>query len=233
MKSHLLLLTLLIAAFGNQPSGKSTISKDFLLGRYNYRTDTSFIRVPAAYSQSTVYLKKETYHAFLKMRQAAAKDGITLDIISGTRSFYDQVSKWDTKWYNSEFAGIRNQQQKVISLLRWWSMPGTSRHHWGTEVDLTNMKLSFYKNKAGIKMYNWMVLHAHEYGFRQPFTANRPTGYQEEKWHWSYVPLSKTYLREYVRTITYADITGCHGSSVAANIGLIKNWVEAVNPECK
>ena len=211
---------------------QKTISKEFLLGRYNYRQDTSFTRVPASWSDKTVYLKKGTYNAFAKMRAAALKDGVTLTILSGTRSFYDQSNKWEDKWYKPEFATY-TKKNKVIHMLRWWSMPGTSRHHWGTDVDLTNMELSFYGSAKGKKMYAWMQANAAKYGFHQPFNANRPSGYQEEKWHWSYVPLSKVYLSEYVRRITYADITGVKGAEVATDIDIIKNWVLAVNTECK
>ena len=208
-------------------------SKDFLTGRYNYIEDTSFVRVPVQFARNNVYLKKETYHAFLKMRHAALQSGINLTIISGARSFNDQRSKWETKWNSSEFKAIKNSRQKVVELLRWWSMPSTSRHHWGTDIDLNNMKVVYYRTAAGKKLYSWLVNNAPKFGFQQPFNANRNNGYQEEKWHWSYVPLSINYLRAYVKQVNYLDINGFQGFTTAKDIDLIKNWILAVNPACK
>ncbi|MGF1923281.1 MAG: M15 family metallopeptidase [Bacteroidia bacterium] len=224
------LFLLLFFSLASQVHGQS---KDFLLGKYNYTKDTSFIKVPQQFTKSTVYLKKETYTAFQNMRQAALKAGIVLTIISGTRSFSDQRYKWELKWHTSEFATIKNVKQKAAKLLRWWSMPSTSRHHWGTDIDLNNMKIAYYKTAEGKKLYNWLVKNAPKYGFHQPFTANRATGYQEEKWHWSYVPLSVKYVRAYVRQVSLADINGFLGFNAAKDLDVIKNWVLGVNPKCK
>jgi LAS superfamily LD-carboxypeptidase LdcB len=169
------------------------------------------------------------------MREAAAKQGVTLFVISGTRSFYDQSYKWESEWNAAEFSGITDTKQKVVRLLRWWSMPGTSRHHWGTDIDLTNLSPAWFRTAEGSKMYNWMVKNAASYGFSQPFSSNRSSGYQEEKWHWSYTPLSKVYLGEYVKRVSCSDLIrfGSKGAFVAADINVIRNWVEAVNPDCK
>ncbi|KQC02206.1 M15 family metallopeptidase [Pedobacter sp. Hv1] len=208
-------------------------SKDFLMGKYDYTKDTSFVKVPTQFARSNVYLKKETYQAFLRMRAAAFQSGIDLNIISGTRSFNDQRSKWESKWFASEFAPIKDSQQKVLKLLRWWSMPGTSRHHWGTDLDLNNMKPAYYQTTAGKKLYNWLLNNAPKFGFQQPFCANRTSGYQEEKWHWSYVPLSRNYLKAYIKQVSYADINGFKGAQNAKDLALISNWVLGVNPRCK
>lgn len=208
----------------------NSITKAFLTGRVNYTRDTSFTKVAPKYSGNTVYLKKETYSAYQKMYAAALKDGIQLHIISGTRSFNDQHYKWDSKWHDSEFAGIKNKKTKASKLLRWWSMPGTSRHHWGTDMDLVNMKPAYYQTKAGKKVYDWMTKNAAKFGFFQPFNAGRTTGYQEEKWHWSYLPLAKIYLKEYLRQVTYADINGFPGSEAAVELDVINSQVLAINP---
>lgn len=224
-----------VAAKPTYVSGSSatTISKRFLTGRFEPSRDTSFVKVSHQYTDRLVYLKKETYQAYIRMYQAALKQGITLNIISGTRSFYDQHNKWESKWYAGQFAGIKDQTAKGNQLLRWWSMPGTSRHHWGTDMDLTNLQPAFYKAGQGKKMYDWMLQNAASYGFYQPFNAGRTTGYQEEKWHWSYVPLSKIYLQQYLKQVTYADINGFPGSPAAKELDVINTRVLAINPDCK
>ena len=65
-------------------------------------------------------------------------------------------------------------------------MPGsTSRHHWGTEIDIHSLKNGDFADGEGLKIYEWLTTHAEDYGFYQPYTAEQ--GYEEEeKWHWSY-----------------------------------------------
>jgi hypothetical protein len=67
----------------------------YLLGRFNPETDTRFVK-PAddhtAGAARSQYLRKEAYEAFVNMATAAAKEGLTLMIISATRNF-------DTKKY--------------------------------------------------------------------------------------------------------------------------------------
>ena len=65
-------------------------SKDFLLGKFDYRTHSDFVLVSEKWSDKEIYLQKDTYLAFEKMANAAAKDGIPLVILSGTRNLSEQ-----------------------------------------------------------------------------------------------------------------------------------------------
>ncbi|WP_457128433.1 M15 family metallopeptidase [Mucilaginibacter sp. HD30] len=207
----------------------ATVAKTFLMGRHNYAHDTSFTKVAPQYSEKDVILKKATYNAYLKMYAAAAKDGVRLTIISGTRSFSEQEAIWERKWNDAQAMSNSNAKNVALAVLRWSSMPGTSRHHWGTDMDLVSMKLAYYQTAAGQKMYNWMVKNAAKFGFFQPFDAGRTAGYQEEKWHWSYLPLAKIYLKEYLSKVSYADFAGFPGSKTAVELDVIKSQVLAIN----
>jgi len=109
-------------------------------------------------------------------------------------------------------------------------MPSTSRHHWGTDMDLNNLNNKFFDSGEGLKIYTWLKAHGAEYGFCQPYTTKEGgrTGYEEERWHWSYLPLSGEFLNQYKKEVTYKDITGFEGSEVAKPMGVIKNYVEGV-----
>jgi zinc D-Ala-D-Ala carboxypeptidase len=209
------------------------ISKAFLMGRHNYAHDTSFIKVADKYADKTIILKKAAYNAYLKMYAAAAKEGIVLNIISGTRSFYEQEAIWERKWADAKALNNADVKNIVLGILRWSSMPGTSRHHWGTDMDLVSLKNEFYRSNVGKKTYAWLCKNAAKYGFYQPFDGGREQGYQEEKWHWSYLPLAKTYLQEYIKQVTYADINGFNGASAAVQLNVIKSQVLAINIACR
>jgi hypothetical protein len=109
-------------------------------------------------------------------------------------------------------------------------MHGTTRHHWGTDIDINSLENSYFKSGAGKKLYDWMLLHAAEYGFHQTYTdkSKGRTGYEEEKWHWSYLPLSGPFLEEYKKQISYTDITGFSGSQVAAELKVIETYVQGI-----
>lgn len=207
------------------------VDKQYLLGRFNPETDLRFIKpvdehtAGAARSQ---YLRKETYEAFIKMAEAAAKDGVKLVIISATRNFETQKSIWERKWQAE--ASITGETERAKKILQYSAMPGTSRHHWGTDIDLNNLNNEYFESGVGLKIYQWLTAHAHEYGFCQPYTSKTGgrTGYEEEKWHWSYTPVTAGLLEAYKQTVTLSDITGFAGSQTAIQLDVIKNYVDGV-----
>jgi zinc D-Ala-D-Ala carboxypeptidase len=57
--------------------------------------------------------------------------------------------------------------------MQYSSMPGTSRHHWGTDVDLYALDDIYFTYGDGKIVYDWLLANAANYGFCQPYTANR------------------------------------------------------------
>ncbi len=206
------------------------IDKNFVLGKFNYRKDTSFVKVDNIHASKTIYLKKEAYNSFIKMYDAAKTDNINLKIISGTRNFYEQKSILERKWQKYENLSPIKRAQKI---LEYSSMPSTSRHHWGTDMDLNNLNNSYFDRGVGAKEYQWLKENAGKYGFHQVYTskANGRTGYNMEKWHWSYMPLAKQYLKFYNSYITYDDITGFKGAELAEEINIIKSFVNGISKD--
>ena len=206
--------------------------KDFILGKFNYKTDSTFIKVEPFHSAKTLYLKKEAYTSFIKMFNQAKKDGIALQIVSGTRNFYEQKAIWERKWEK-----YKNLQplDRALKILEYSSMPSTSRHHWGTDVDLNNLNNSYFESGNGLKEYEWLVTHASNYGFYQVYTTKDSgrAGYNLEKWHWSYLPLSSTYLQFYNSSIKAEDISGFKGSELAEELNIINDYVNGINQNIK
>jgi LAS superfamily LD-carboxypeptidase LdcB len=208
------------------------ITKKFVTGQFDYHNRNDFVRVPDKYTNKEVYLQKRTYHAFLRMADSARKAGIKLIIVSGTRNFNYQKAIWDRKWQNSDST---TDLGKAEGILLYSSMPMTSRHHWGTDIDLNHLSNSYFEKGAGKKEYEWLKTHANHFGFYQPYTSkkNGRTGYDMEKWHWSYLPLAARYLNFYDKHITNADITGFKGSWLAGKIDMVGNYVDGVSEKVK
>ena len=208
------------------------LTKDFVLGKFNYRTHSDFIKVETIHSSKTLYLNKEVYTAFVNMFEAAKNDGIDLKIISGTRNFDEQKVIWERKWktYNS-----LNPNERALKILTYSSMPTTSRHHWGTDIDLNSLSNSYFSSGKGQTEYNWLAKNAETYGFYQPYTEkdHGRTGYNLEMWHWSYLPLASKYLKYYNNNIKYSDIEGFKGDSLAQSIQMIDRYVNGLSKKVK
>lgn len=177
-----------------------TKPEDYLTGRFNPAKNALFVcvndaGVPA--NEWRHYLRREAVAALAKMyadfRKAHPKAPFWVQ--SSTRSFNDQKAIWDGKWNGQRFAREKDPMKRALSILRYSSMPGTSRHHWGTDFDLNILTNEYYESGEGKVLYRWLTLNADRYGFCQPYTAGRKGGYNEEKWHWSYRPLASAFIR--------------------------------------
>ena len=200
-----------------------------LLGKIQYSSDTNFVRVKPEHSSKSIFLEVNTYDAFQQMYEAAKTDGVNLLIISGARNFDDQKRIWERKWNSrTNLSGI----EKAKDILKYSSMPGTSRHHWGTDFDLNSLENSYFDTGKGLAEYSWLCHNAHNFGFCQVYTSKQQigrTGYEMEKWHWSYMPVASQYLKLYKELISYNDIIGFAGSEIAPKLNVINDYVFGVS----
>lgn len=206
-------------------------TKDQLLGKINPSTDTCFTRISSSYTtKNNIYLRKETYHAFVEMAKAAKKEGITITIISATRTFEAQKVIWEKKWMRNDYVKFA-EQQRVREIMKYSSMPGTSRHHWGTDIDINSLENNYFESGEGKKLYEWMQNNAATFGFVQTYTnkSNGRTGYEEEKWHWSYMPIADQMLQAYQNKISYLDLTGFKGAQYAQECNVIEEYVLGIS----
>ncbi|MCS7035795.1 MAG: M15 family metallopeptidase [Saprospiraceae bacterium] len=208
-----------------------------LLGQFDPARHPDFVRVPAPYAaRADLYLRREAAEAFARMAQAAQADGIALRVLSAARSFAYQKGIWERKW-NDRATTWPNFMQRAQSILEYSAMPGASRHHWGTDVDLNALENgAFEPGGPHEKVYTWLSQHAHRFGFCQPYTPlgpERPTGYREEKWHWSYLPLAAPMLQQYAARVTDSLLTGFAGAETAASLSIVQNYVLGINAACR
>ena len=205
-----------------------TITKELVLGKFNYRNHIDFIKLSHEHASKPMYLNKEVYKAFVKMYESAKKENINLTIISGTRNFKEQKAIWERKWDKYKELAPVNRAKRI---LEYSSMPTTSRHHWGTDIDLNNLNNHYFEKGKGLKEYQWLIDNANVFGFYQAYNCKRfgRTGYNEEKWHWTYLPLSQKYLSFYNKNIKYTDIVGFSGASLASQNKMIEHYVNGIS----
>ncbi|MFO7997355.1 MAG: M15 family metallopeptidase [Bacteroidales bacterium] len=214
-----------------------------LLGKVVPERDSLFMAVDERFATRTgMFMHREAYRSFVAMHRAAGDEGVNLVIVSAMRTFDHQKRIWENKWNgrqilhgNISATSIADPADRAREILRFSAMPGTSRHHWGTDIDLNSLQNDYFDSGEGKKVYDWLLQNASAFGFCQPYTAfgsARQGGYEEEKWHWSYKPLSAGYLQAYKRLVSYDDIGGFDGWETARQIGVIENYVLEVDPLC-
>lgn len=127
-------------------------------------------------------LTAQTQTAFNNMRNAAAKDGISLWVASGFRSYYTQQYL-----YNNYVA-----RDGKAAADRYSARPGYSEHQTGLAIDVNGSSSYF----DGSREAKWLEQHCADYGFiiRYPRNKEYITGYMYESWHVRYVgkDLAKT-----------------------------------------
>jgi len=240
-----ILPTPVLASSPNAHVAPETIVSDrFLMGKFSASKRNDFVRINKRYaSRKGMYLQRLPYDAFQAMYADAKNSGISLKILSASRSFYHQKSIWEAKWNGKRrVGGIRNIKRSIksptkraLKILEYSSMPGSSRHHWGTDIDLNAFNNRYFERGQGKKVYAWLVKNAPRYGFCQPYTrkdASRPHGYNEEKWHWSFKPLSSSYTQQAQHRLTDNIFKGFNGAKTATRIGIINRYVLGIHANC-
>lgn len=217
--------------------------KNILLGKFEPSSHPDYVAVSSPYTyKQGIYLHKKVYDAFRKMHEAAKNDGINLQIISATRSFDRQKQIWENKWNGITPVEGQNLSrtcpdpvQRASKILSYSSMPGTSRHHWGTDIDINSVVPGYFQKGKGLKEYQWLTENASRFGFCQPYKmkgTERKSGYEDEPWHWSFVSLAIKFTQDYVQTVTYDDLQNFLGSETAPQLDVIKNYVLGIHPDC-
>lgn len=190
-------------------------------------------------------LRKEAAAAFEKMRTAARKDGIEIYSMSSYRSFYRQQGIWNRKYTRYKAQGL-SEAQIVSKIIEYSTYPGTSRHHWGTDLDVVDTKKTtpsdplsarhFRKGGHYEKLHFWMLENASKYGFYLSYTnESSRKGFKYEPWHYSYkpeaVPMLKSYLNLDLKTLLKS--TDTKGSKYFVEHCLdqyIKENIKDINP---
>lgn len=204
----------------------------YVTGNFDPAQDSVFTLIDTSKAdRGGLYLRKDAYRAYLAMDSAAREEGISLQIRSATRNFDYQKSIWERKWKEGTNP---DPVERALKILRYSSMPGSSRHHWGTDIDLNNFSNQYFESGEGLILYEWLQENGPKYGFRQPYTTkgeDRPEGYNEEKWHWSFYPVSDILTRFAAENLKNEMIEGFLGAETAQKIDIVQKYVLGLNPE--
>ena len=153
----------------------------------------------------------------LQLKEESHRHGFDLCVASGFRSYERQEAIWNNKTSGKTPLLDQNghpletqslSTQELIHAICYWSaIPGISRHHWGSDMDVydknalpANYKLQMIPQeveKGGLfaPLHDWLddyMNHSHD--FFRPYDGEN-CDVSPERWHLSFHPVAKTYQK--------------------------------------
>lgn len=163
-------------------------------------------------------LHQQIVDDYLAMSQAARADGIDCQLVSSYRDFHRQRAIWNKKWLGQATlydrysrpldTNLLNDDAKLHAILIWSALPGGSRHHWGTDIDVFDkanvsamqhqfelVDSEYCPNGPCYDLSQWLAANCHSYGFVRPFETDNG-GVAVEKWHLSHAEVASEFESE-------------------------------------
>ncbi len=181
--------------------------------------------------------------ALLELIEKAKTAGFDLRIASGFRSFERQLLIW-----NNKARGLRpvldeagqaidisqlSDDEKVFAILRWSALPGGSRHHWGTDIDVYDasringdyqLQLTVDETEGDgpfAEFHCWLTreLAANPQDFYRPYIAGVGS-ISPEPWHLSYAPLARIFATQLTENVLREKL---QATDIALKDNVLKN----------
>lgn len=171
--------------------------------------------------------------AFAALQADARAAGFELAIASSHRSYHRQLVIWNGKASGQravhDDAGRAvaidqlEPEQQLRAILRYSALPGSSRHHWGTDLDVFDaaavapdypLQLSPAEVAPGgvfDPLHRWLderMAAGESQGFFRPYSEDRG-GVAPERWHLSYAPLASGCERQLTAEMLIACWDSC------------------------
>ncbi len=157
---------------------------------------------------------------FHRLQDEARIAGFKAEIYSGYRGFEKQLSIWNRKAtgqltvLDSDASPLDidrlSEEELLFAILRWSALPGASRHHWGTDIDVIDAAarpagyvvelVPEEVDSGGMfgPFHDWLdtrIAASSAFGFFRPYDQDR-NGVAPERWHLSYAPVTRLYEKQ-------------------------------------
>lgn len=180
-------------------------------------------------TDSKCSVHKNILQDFLRLKRDAKVAGFDLEIMSGFRDYARQEKIWNAKASGERDLFDKNgnlldsstltPSEILRAILRWSAVPGASRHHWGTDMDVfdantqrrEDVKLlpsECVDSGPAAEMHRWLdfvIKRDKSYGFFRPYKTDRG-GVSPERWHLSHYEISRRIMDNYTYSIFKKNI---------------------------
>ncbi len=223
--------------------------------------DLNLVSYPEQFTereQSTKPEKNAKVHpqiipALTALTQKAADTGFDMRIASGFRSFERQLLIWNNKSYGLRPVLDQSERpidlnslgddEKVFAILQWSALPGASRHHWGTDIDVYDasrmpvdyqLQLTLEETQGDgccAAFHSWLTqeLQQPAQDFFRPYIAGVGS-ISPEPWHLSYAPLARLFATQLTEDILRKKI---QETDIALKDSILKNLSDIFNQYIK
>ncbi len=229
----------------------SEIAPELLLGI----SDKELVPVP----EFNCVLHPLVVESLRQLAMEAQLKGFCLRVASSYRDFERQLLIWNNKVNGLRVVLDKNgepldistlsDKEKVFAILRWSALPGASRHHWGTDLDVYDtsridinysLQLTLAETEDDgpfTEFHQWLSaeLNNNARGFYRPYynKCSDNNGVAPEPWHLSYAPVAKIYAAQMSEEILRAQI---QKSDIALKEIVLENLSEIyqrfIHPYC-
>lgn len=185
-------------------------------GQLTGADESHLVRLPDGHR-----LQPDAAEAFLRLQRDAAEAGFDLAIASSFRSFQRQLAIWNGKATGERpvhddrgepvaLASL-STRERLCAILRYSALPGTSRHHWGTDLDVYDASavgdgqavrlVPAEVAPGGVfdALHGWLdrrMAAGESHGYYRPYAEDRG-GVAPERWHLSFAPLARDCSRRF------------------------------------
>lgn len=191
--------------------------------------------------------------ALTALTQKATDAGFDMRIASGFRSFERQLTIWNNKAYGLRPVLDQSEQpvdlnllsddEKVFAILHWSALPGASRHHWGTDIDVYDasrmpveyqLQLTLAETQGDgccAEFHSWLTqeLQNSPQDFFRPYIAGIGS-ISPEPWHLSYAPLAHVFATQFTEDLLRKKI---EETDIALKESILKNLSDIFNQYIK
>ena len=207
------------------------MSRELDASQLTGRVETHLASMPGGHR-----LQAAAAQAFIALQEDARAAGFELAIASSFRSYSRQLAIW-----NGKASGQRRVHDdagrdvdvtalapgdRLRAILRYSAIPGTSRHHWGTDLDVYDaavvpagyqLELSPQEVAPGglfDPLHRWLderMARGESRDFYRPYFKDTG-GTAPERWHLSYAPLAVSCARQLTAQVLLACWEECAAS---------------------
>lgn len=168
------------------------------------------------------FFHPEALISFNKLKETALQDGHDICLISSFRSYEAQLRIWNEKAQGKRalldddgtpLPYEQLEKREILeAILRWSAIPGSSRHHWGTDIDVIDFNLlpnadyqvSLTSSEVADDgpfgaFHIWLdekISKNKSFGFYRPYQEDLG-GIAPERWHLSHYPTAKDFAQKY------------------------------------
>ncbi len=155
--------------------------------QYAQRSGLAPVREPTLLAYAGVdryrrplWLEAPASLAWTRMRDAAARDDVAIEAISGFRSHAYQAGIFLRKLARG---------QSIDEILAVNAAPGFSEHHSGRALDIgTPGEAPAEETFEETSAFDWLTNNARRFGFAMSYPRGNPHGIDYEPWHWMWHP---------------------------------------------